>query len=248
MSLYGTILDLSLALYGLRVWWCPSFTCYPALEAFKNLSERNWQPTGMLTVSQFTLGGCPFIGYREWEVVSHTLCQVSLHDSMVSVFFLNLPKKERDQVLDGALSLFMNRTIERYQKRAKDVGISSRMVKDNMQPVKEDAFTLAKKIDILEVSKRKLLGDGLEPCSIDELQQLENQLERSLTRIRARKNQLFREQIEKLKGECGMQPLDLSATKTPQVLQDRQIIEVETELFIGPPDSRDTACPQNHKS
>ncbi|KAJ7010783.1 hypothetical protein NC653_001290 [Populus alba x Populus x berolinensis] len=91
-------------------------------------------------------------------------------------------------------------------------------------------------------------------------------------------NQLFREQIEKLKGEsqtcikdisslrtrsdfmvlvamlavcpeiCGMQPLDLSATKTPQVLQDRQIIEVETELFIGPPDSRDTACPQNHKS
>ncbi|XP_034894887.1 agamous-like MADS-box protein AGL19 isoform X2 [Populus alba] len=142
----------------------------------------------------------------------------------------------------------MNRTIERYQKRAKDVGISSRMVKDNMQPVKEDAFTLAKKIDILEVSKRKLLGDGLEPCSIDELQQLENQLERSLTRIRARKNQLFREQIEKLKGERGMQPLDLSATKTPQILQDRQIIEVETELFIGPPDSRDTACPQNHKS
>nr|ABF51526.1 MADS box transcription factor [Populus tomentosa] len=156
----------------------------------------------------------------------------------------------------------MNRTIERYQKRAKDVGISSRMVKDNMQPVKEDAFTLAKKIDILEVSKRKLLGDGLEQCSIDDLQQLENQLERSLTRIRARKNQLFREQIEKLKGEekilmeentklrekCGMQPLDLQATKTPQILQDRQIIEVETELFIGPPDSRDTACPQNHKS
>jgi hypothetical protein len=48
--------------------------------------------------------------------------------------------------------------------------------------------------------------------------------------------------------QCGMQPPDLSATKTPHILQDRQIIEVETELFIGPPDSRDTACPQNHKS
>jgi len=87
MSLYGKTLDVSLALYGPRVWCpirCPSFTCYPALEAFKNLSERNWQPTGMLTVSQFTWGGCPFIGYREWEVVSHTLCQVSPHDSMVS--------------------------------------------------------------------------------------------------------------------------------------------------------------------
>ncbi|KAH8513516.1 hypothetical protein H0E87_006689 [Populus deltoides] len=95
----------------------------------------------------------------------------------------------------------VNRTIERYQKRARDVGISSKMVQDNIQPVKEDTFTLAKKIELLEVSKRKLMGEGLETCSSDDLQQLENQLERSLTRIRARKNQLFRERIEKLKGE-----------------------------------------------
>ncbi|KAJ6308212.1 hypothetical protein OIU76_017898, partial [Salix suchowensis] len=88
----------------------------------------------------------------------------------------------------SAVNLFsMNKTIERYQKRAKDAGISSKMGKDNMEPVKEDTFTLAKKIEHLEISKRKLLGDGLEPCSIDELNQLENQLERSLTRIRARK-------------------------------------------------------------
>ncbi|KAJ6415274.1 hypothetical protein OIU84_004128 [Salix udensis] len=101
--------------------------------------------------------------------------------------------------MDPPLSI--NRTIERYQKRAKDVGISSKMVQDNIQPVKEDPFTLAKKIEDLEVSKRKLLGVGLEPCSIDELKQLENQLERSLTRLRSRKNQLLREQIQKLKGE-----------------------------------------------
>ncbi|KAL9387139.1 hypothetical protein Peur_020263 [Populus x canadensis] len=146
----------------------------------------------------------------------------------------------------------INRTIERYQKRAKDVGISSKMVQDNIQPVKEDTFTLAKKIELLEVSKRKLLGEGLETCSTDDLQQLENQLERSLTRIRARKNQLFRERIEKLKGEekilleentrlrekCGMQQPDLSSTRKQQLLEDRQITEVETELFIGPPETR----------
>lgn len=146
----------------------------------------------------------------------------------------------------------INRTIERYQKRAKDVGISSKMVQDNIQPVKEDTFTLAKKIELLEVSKRKFLGEGLETCSTDDLQQLENQLERSLTRIRARKNQLFRERIEKLKGEekilleentrlrekCGMQQLDLSSTRKQQLLEDRQVTEVETELFIGPPETR----------
>ncbi|KAL9350052.1 hypothetical protein Peur_057307 [Populus x canadensis] len=146
----------------------------------------------------------------------------------------------------------INRTIERYQKRARDVGISSKMVQDNIQPVKEDTFTLAKKIELLEVSKRKLIGEGLETCSSDDLQQLENQLERSLTRIRARKNQLFRERIEKLKGEekilleentrlrekCGMQQPDLSSTRKQQLLEDRQITEVETELFIGPPETR----------
>ncbi|KAF9689408.1 hypothetical protein SADUNF_Sadunf01G0089200 [Salix dunnii] len=120
----------------------------------------------------------------------------------------------------------MNKTIERYQKRSKDVGISSKMVKDNMEPV-EDTFTLEKKIEHLEVSKRKLLGDGLELCSIDDLHQLENQLERSLTRIRARKNQLFREQIEKLKGEvisCSV--LDLAEI-------DLFIILILTGVYIS---------------
>ncbi|XP_034888041.1 agamous-like MADS-box protein AGL19 isoform X2 [Populus alba] len=155
-------------------------------------------------------------------------------------------------ILSLAQVVCINRTIERYQKRAKDVGISSKMVQDNIQPVKEDTFTLAKKIELLEVSKRKFLGEGLETCSTDDLQQLENQLERSLTRIRARKNQLFRERIEKLKGEekilleentrlrekCGMQQLDLSSTRKQQLLEDRQVTEVETELFIGPPETR----------
>jgi len=36
---------------------------------------------------------------------------------------------------------------------------------------------------------RKLLGDELGSCAIDELQQIENQLERGLSKIRARKVQ-----------------------------------------------------------
>ncbi|KAJ9147832.1 hypothetical protein P3X46_029949 [Hevea brasiliensis] len=153
-------------------------------------------------------------------------------------------------------SCSINKTIERYQKKAKDLGISIKAVQENMQNGKEDSFSLAKKIELLEISKRKLLGDELEPCSIDELQQLENQLERSLTRIRTRKNQLFREQIEKLKEEekilieentrlrakCGLQPLDLSTTQEKQQIADGESMEVETELFIGPrpPETRTT--------
>ncbi|KAH7549508.1 hypothetical protein JRO89_XS13G0042400 [Xanthoceras sorbifolium] len=118
-----------------------------------------------------------------------------------------------------------------------------------MQQVKEGSFSMAKKIEILEVNKRKLLGEGLEPCSTDELQQLENQLDRSLSRIRARKNQLFREQIEKLKDKekilleenkklrekCGMQLRQQSLEQEEVHVGD---MDVETELYIGPPERR----------
>ncbi|KAK7829003.1 agamous-like mads-box protein agl19 [Quercus suber] len=139
----------------------------------------------------------------------------------------------------------MSKTIERYQKRSKDQGLNGKSEGTN-QHVKEDTQSLEKKLELLEVSKRKLLGDGLELCPIDELQQVENQLERSLTKIRARKNQLYREQIEqlreqekfqleenaKLRAKCGLPPLHPSS-KQREV--NRRSLDVETELFIGPP-------------
>ncbi|GMJ06176.1 AGAMOUS-like 19 [Hibiscus trionum] len=150
----------------------------------------------------------------------------------------------------------MNKTIDRYEKREKDVnGIRSKAVDENMQNVKEDAESMAKKIEFLEDSKRKMLGHGLEPCSVDDLQQLENQLERSLCRIRARKNQVFLEQIEKLKEEerrlggenanlrekCGMRPRESSSTSLE--LQTDHNMEVETELCIGLPERRNIQKP-----
>ncbi|CAI0476569.1 unnamed protein product [Linum tenue] len=87
---------------------------------------------------------------------------------------------------------------------------------------------------------RKLMGECLETCSIDELRKLECQLERSITRIRARKTQLVLEQIEKLRQEektlmeenrklqekCGiMEPWRLpSGNKKKQQLQDKIIV------------------------
>ncbi|KAB2088758.1 hypothetical protein ES319_A03G020200v1 [Gossypium barbadense] len=129
----------------------------------------------------------------------------------------------------------MSKTIERYEKREKDnIGINNKLaaVDQNTQNVKEDAQSMAKKIELLEISKQKLLGKGLEPCSLNELNQLETNLEQSLSRIRERKNLLFRQQIEKLKQECGMNPSPWSTST------EEETMEVETELFIGPPERR----------
>ncbi|KAG7541827.1 Transcription factor K-box [Arabidopsis thaliana x Arabidopsis arenosa] len=91
-------------------------------------------------------------------------------------------------------------TIERYQRRIKEIGTNHKR-NDNSQQARDETSGLTKKIEQLETSKRKLLGEGIDACSIEELQQLENQLDRSLSRIRAKKYQLLRGEIEKLKEQ-----------------------------------------------
>ncbi|CAL1401202.1 unnamed protein product [Linum trigynum] len=130
------------------------------------------------------------------------------------------------------------KTIERYEKKQKDNEAGSKGFEDNTQ--NDDSFSMAKKIEQLEVSKRKLMGECLETCSVDELRKLECQLERSIIRIRARKTQLVLEQIEKLRQEektlmeenrklrekCGvMEPWRLpSGNKKQQQLQDKIVV------------------------
>ncbi|TKY55364.1 Agamous MADS-box protein AGL19 [Spatholobus suberectus] len=134
----------------------------------------------------------------------------------------------------------IHRTVERYQRKIKDLDLTDKGIPENTQ---EGDVSMAKKIEHLEASRRKLLGDDLDTCGIDELQQLENQLERSLGRIRARKNQLFRERIEKLKEEekCLLEVNKRLREQCSSSDQDVELVtekggeEVETELFIGRP-------------
>ncbi|RZB56710.1 agamous-like MADS-box protein AGL19 isoform X2 [Glycine soja] len=146
----------------------------------------------------------------------------------------------------------VNKTVERYQRKIKDLGVSNKGIHENTQHLKEGDMSMAKKIEHLEDSRRKLLGDELDKCSIDELQQLENQLERSLDKIRARKNQLFRERIENLKQEekCLLEVnkrlreqyrIDRQRCLSDQdaeLVTEKEAEEVETELFIGRPERR----------
>ncbi|CAH8360074.1 unnamed protein product [Eruca vesicaria subsp. sativa] len=160
----------------------------------------------------------------------------------------------------------ISKTIERYQKRVKEIGNNHKR-DDNSQQARGETYGLTKKIEQLEISKRKLLGEGIDACSIEELQQLENQLERGLTRIRAKKHQLLREEIEKLKEEernltkenkelkeklHGMGAIVVASSSSTLSsaevnMEDNDNMEVETGLFIGPPETRQSkkTPPQN---
>ncbi|TMW89367.1 hypothetical protein EJD97_017265, partial [Solanum chilense] len=145
----------------------------------------------------------------------------------------------------------MQEIIERYQRHTKDSQCENpAMEQNNMHNLKHDTSSLMKKIELLEKSKRKLLGESLESCSLEELQQMENQLEWSINIIRARKMEVFREQIERLKEnvkdlasenvmlleKCGgFEMQQISGGEDVSIVISSEKSDVETELLIGLP-------------
>ncbi|XP_075522853.1 agamous-like MADS-box protein AGL19 isoform X2 [Primulina tabacum] len=142
----------------------------------------------------------------------------------------------------------MSHTIERYQKNARTLANLRITDEVHTQKLKDEAADSYKKLELLEDAKRTLLGENIVSCSIAELVQVEEQLEKSLCKIRARKHTLFQEQIHHLKEQeaklrkvntdlkekcemVGMSSIALSQPLSPDM-------EVETGLFIGPPKTK----------
>ncbi|KAL3365688.1 hypothetical protein AABB24_010696 [Solanum stoloniferum] len=151
----------------------------------------------------------------------------------------------------------MQKTIDRYREYTKEtlININTFEVEQHMEQLKEETANIAKKIEILEISKRKLLGQGIGSCSMNELQEIDNQLERSLKIIRARKSQLFKDEIQRLKErerllreenarlseKCGgVRPaaleLPVDLTRPAQLTEKDKCSRMETDLNIGLPD------------
>ncbi|KAL8049760.1 hypothetical protein ABFS82_06G039700 [Erythranthe guttata] len=147
----------------------------------------------------------------------------------------------------------MQKSIQKYleSRRNRNTGIE---VEEHMQQLKNEAELMSKKIELLENSHRKLLGHNLGDCSMEELQETENKLEKTINTIRSRKAQLFKEEIEKLHAkekillEENERLLEkMESWKTHALEKQREIgsysqitqtAEVETELFIGLPTTR----------
>ncbi|KAG5393826.1 hypothetical protein IGI04_023789, partial [Brassica rapa subsp. trilocularis] len=144
----------------------------------------------------------------------------------------------------------MKKTIERYRKYTRDHETSSHNSEIYIQQLKQEASHLITKIELLEFQKRKLLGQELASCSLEELQEIDSQLQISLGKVRARKARLFREQLEKLKAkgkqllEENVQLHQMTVMDPWRVSIDQQEkfrvvdlnLEVQTDLYIGLPE------------
>lgn len=145
----------------------------------------------------------------------------------------------------------INVTIERYLKSGKNLesGKTTTVEENTEHVLEEKVATMTEKIKQIEECKEKLMGVGLESYSVDELQKIENDLDQSLKKIRARKYELFKQQIDQLRNEerrLAKQNEELKKSELQELEPDnrskkdsrREMEDVETGLFLGPPESR----------
>ncbi|KAI0513836.1 hypothetical protein KFK09_009867 [Dendrobium nobile] len=153
------------------------------------------------------------------------------------------------KVYDFASSSMQN-VIERYKMNLVDLSSTSSATEQNIQRWKQEATLNAMKIDFLEASNRKLMGENLESCSLEDLNKLECQFEQGLVNIRGIKSRLLSRQVtqleektrvlseenELLQNQCKETQLILDSTRLVALEDnDNQHKDVETDLYIGCP-------------
>ncbi|KAG5224603.1 CUM10 family protein [Salix suchowensis] len=89
-------------------------------------------------------------------------------------------------------------TIDRYKKASSDGSNASSITEINAQYYQQESAKLRQQIQMLQNSNRHLMGDAVSNLSVKELKQLENRLERGITRIRSKKHELLLSEIEYL--------------------------------------------------
>nr|XP_010941169.1 MADS-box transcription factor 50 isoform X2 [Elaeis guineensis] len=153
----------------------------------------------------------------------------------------------KGKLYEFSSSSSIQKTVDRYLMHTKDVNINIRATEQNMQQWRAEAEAMTKKIEHLEAYKRKLLGEGLGSCSLEELHGVEMQLEQSLIKIKERKYHMLMEQIARLKEKCKTEPPVQLITQASSNGDACQNMEVETELIIGRPGTCE-AKQQDHVS
>ncbi|XP_010272685.1 PREDICTED: floral homeotic protein AGAMOUS-like [Nelumbo nucifera] len=87
-------------------------------------------------------------------------------------------------------------TIERYKKASADSSNSGSVSEANAQFYQQEANKLRQQIGILQNSNRHLMGEALSTMTVKELKQLESRLEKGISRIRSKKNELLYAEIQ----------------------------------------------------
>ncbi|XP_057469543.1 agamous-like MADS-box protein AGL11 isoform X1 [Actinidia eriantha] len=89
-------------------------------------------------------------------------------------------------------------TIERYKKALADSSNACPTPEINTRFYQQESEKLRQQIQMLQNTNRNIMGEGLGSLNLKELKQLENRLERGITRIRSKKHEMILAETENL--------------------------------------------------
>ncbi|XP_031394189.1 agamous-like MADS-box protein AGL11 isoform X4 [Punica granatum] len=124
-------------------------------------------------------------------------------------------------------------TIERYKKASSDSSNMTSITEINAQHYQQESAKLRQQIQMLQNSNRHLMGDSLSALSVKELKQLENRLERGITRIRSKKHEMLLAEIEYLQKKTAEIKRMEQANMVPG--QEMNAIQVLASRNFSPP-------------
>nr|QGR27128.1 floral homeotic C-class protein [Eriobotrya japonica] len=87
-------------------------------------------------------------------------------------------------------------TVERYKKACADSSTTGSVSEASTQYYQQEAAKLRAQIVKLQNDNRNMMGDALSSMSVKDLKSLENKLEKGISRIRSKKNELLFAEIE----------------------------------------------------
>ncbi|XP_073298492.1 agamous-like MADS-box protein MADS1 isoform X2 [Primulina huaijiensis] len=87
-------------------------------------------------------------------------------------------------------------TIDRYKKASSDPSNSVSTSEANTQFYQQEATKLRRQIREIQTSNRQILGEGVSSMSLKELKNTESKVEKAISRIRSKKNELLFAEIE----------------------------------------------------
>ncbi|CAN1172744.1 Protein TRANSPARENT TESTA 16 [Linum perenne] len=121
----------------------------------------------------------------------------------------------------------MEQIIERYQK-ATGTRIPEH---DSREQVLNEIAVLRKETKQLQVSMRRYTGEEMASIPFHDLEQLEQQLERSVTKVRDRKNELLQQQLENLRRKERMLE-DQNSNMYRWIQENRAALEYQQQAQV----------------
>ncbi|RVW21336.1 Floral homeotic protein AGAMOUS [Vitis vinifera] len=100
------------------------------------------------------------------------------------------------QPISGSTNLSVKSTIERYKKASADSSNTGSVSEANAQFYQQESSKLHQQIRNLQNSNRHMLGESLGSLNFKDLKSLEIRLEKGISRIRSKKNELLFAEIE----------------------------------------------------